>query len=74
MLMMFVGGVVLMFEGFFELFLPYDIYGVGVFVPTQTLKGVNLLKFSQTLAIEMYRICYLKVVFCQCFVYFIRIR
>ena len=27
MVMMFVGGVVLMFEGILILFLPYDIYG-----------------------------------------------
>jgi hypothetical protein len=31
MVMMFVGGVVLMFDGFLVLFLPYDIYGAGVF-------------------------------------------
>jgi hypothetical protein len=31
MLMMFVGGVVLMFGGFLVLFLPYEIYGAGVF-------------------------------------------
>ena len=30
MVMMFGGGVVLMFDGFFVLFLPYDIYGAGV--------------------------------------------
>jgi hypothetical protein len=31
MVIVLVGGVVLMFEGFLILFLPYDIYGVGVF-------------------------------------------
>jgi len=31
MVMMFVGGVVLMFNRFIVLFLQYDIYGVGVF-------------------------------------------
>jgi hypothetical protein len=31
MVMMFAGGVVLMFKGFFVLFLPYIIYGAGVF-------------------------------------------
>jgi hypothetical protein len=31
MVMMFVGGIVLMFEGFFVLFLPFIIYGAGVF-------------------------------------------
>ena len=31
MVMMFVGGVVLLFDGFFVLFLPYEIYRAGVF-------------------------------------------
>jgi len=31
MVMMFVGGVLLMFDGFLILFLPYNIYGAGVF-------------------------------------------
>jgi hypothetical protein len=31
MVMMFVGGVVLMFEGFFVLLIPFIIYGAGVF-------------------------------------------
>ena len=31
MVMMFVGGFVLMFDGFLVIFLPYDIYGAGVF-------------------------------------------
>ena len=42
MVMMFVGGVVLMFDGFLILFLPYDIYWAGVFVPARTLIGVKL--------------------------------
>ena len=42
MVMMFVGGVVLMLDGFLILFLPYDIYWAGVFVPAQTLIGVKL--------------------------------
>jgi hypothetical protein len=37
--MMFVGGVVLMFDGFLELFLPLNIYGAGVFFPARTLIG-----------------------------------
>ncbi len=43
MVMMFVGGVMLMFDGFLVLFIPYDIYGAGVFVPARTLIGVKLL-------------------------------
>jgi len=31
MVMMFVGRVVLMFDGLLVIFLPYNIYGVGVF-------------------------------------------
>jgi hypothetical protein len=31
MMLMFVGGVVLMFDGFLILFLLYNIYGAGVF-------------------------------------------
>ena len=43
--MMIVGGVVLMFEGFLVLFLPYIIYGAGVFRPRPNPyrgKAVNL--------------------------------
>jgi hypothetical protein len=43
MMMMFVARVVLMFNRFLILFLSYDIYGAGVFVPAQTLIGVILL-------------------------------
>jgi hypothetical protein len=39
----FVGGVVLMINGIIVLFLSYETYGVGVFVPSQTLIGVKLL-------------------------------
>ena len=42
-MMMFVARVVLMFNRFLILFLSYDIYGAGVFVPAQTLIGVILL-------------------------------
>ena len=42
MVMMFVGGVVFMFDGFLILFLPYNIYWAGVFVPARTLIGVKL--------------------------------
>ena len=40
MVLMFVGGVVLMFDGFLVLFLPLIIYGA---VPHQTHRGVKLL-------------------------------
>jgi hypothetical protein len=43
MVMMFVGGVVLMFDGFLVVFLLYNIYRAGFFVPAQTLIGVKLL-------------------------------
>ena len=43
MMMMFVGGVVLLFDGLLVLFLLLEIYGVGVFAPTGTLIGVKLL-------------------------------
>jgi hypothetical protein len=41
MVIMFVGGVVLMLDGFLVLFLPYEIYGAGVFVPARILIGVK---------------------------------
>jgi len=44
MVMMFVGGVVLMLDGFLVLFLPYEIYGAGVFVPARILIGVKMLR------------------------------
>jgi hypothetical protein len=37
--MMFVGGFVLMFDGFLVLFLPYDIDGAGVFHSPRTHRG-----------------------------------
>jgi hypothetical protein len=43
MVMMFVGGVVLLFGGLLVLFLPEEIYGAGVFVPARTLIVVKLL-------------------------------
>jgi len=43
MVMMFVGGVVLLFDGLLVLFLPKEIFGAGVFVPTRTLIAVKLL-------------------------------
>ncbi len=42
--MMFVGGVVLMLDRFFVLFLLQKSYGAGVFVPARTLIVVKLLK------------------------------
>jgi hypothetical protein len=42
MVMMFVGGVVLMLDRFFVLFLPYNIYGAGVYRSPEPI-GVKLL-------------------------------
>jgi hypothetical protein len=47
MVMMFVGGVVLMFEGFFVLFLQYIIYGAGVFVPARLIAKSLLMESSK---------------------------
>ena len=44
MVMMFVGGVVLMFDGFLVLFLPLIIYGAGVFCSRPNPREVKLLK------------------------------
>ncbi len=44
MVVMFVGGVlVMMIDGIIVLFLLYETYRVGVFVPVRTLIGVKLL-------------------------------
>jgi hypothetical protein len=43
MVMMFVGGVVLLFDGLLILFLLLEIYGAEIFVPAQTLIGFKLL-------------------------------
>ena len=48
MVMMFVGGVLELFDGLLVLFLPLEIYGAGVFVPARTLIGINLLRLSNT--------------------------
>jgi hypothetical protein len=42
MVMMFVGGGVLLFDGVLVLFLLYDIYGAGVFLFPPKLLGVKL--------------------------------
>jgi hypothetical protein len=47
MVMMFVGGVVLMFDGFLILFLLYNIYGAGVFCSRPNTNRVTLLKVME---------------------------